>query len=48
MYTEFLILGGWGASSMLNDLSLFRSTDATFTSIAEQSVSPDARKGALF
>ena len=39
--TKFLIFGGWGASSMLNDLSVFRSTDGTFTSIAEQSVSPD-------
>ena len=44
--TEFLIFGGWGASSMFNDIVLFRSTDASFTSIAEQSVSPDARKGA--
>jgi hypothetical protein len=44
--TEFLTFGGWGASSMLNDLVLFRTTDMGFSSIANQSVSPDARKGA--
>ena len=44
--TELLIFGGWARQGMLNDLTLFRSTDATFSSIAEQSISPDARKGA--
>ncbi len=43
--TEFLIFGGWGASSMFNDLVLFRTSDTSFASIANQSVSPDARKG---
>ena len=43
---EFLVFGGWGASSMMNDLVLYNSETFAFTSIAEQSVSPDARKGA--
>jgi hypothetical protein len=44
--SEVLVFGGWGASSMLNDLVLFNSETFAFTSVAEQSVSPEARKGA--
>eukprot|EP01043_Picozoa_sp_COSAG02_P012190 COSAG02_NODE_467_length_21771_cov_39.020303_12_plen_1850_part_00 len=44
--SEFLVFGGWGASSMLNDLVLFDSKTFAFTSVAEQSISPEARKGA--
>ena len=43
---DFLVFGGWGGLSMLNDLVLYNSETFAFTSIAEQSVSPEARKGA--
>lgn len=44
--TEFLVFGGWGASSMLNDLVSFDTERQTFKSIAAQSTFPAPRQGA--